>query len=195
MNILRETLFWIPLLWHWPFLMLCRLSSRRSIIEKDRLQWYIKVLRTQRQPNLRDDFQLSLLPEYRSLCYSRMGGLRRLTQWYLPGQSLLALARPQEYYGAGLVIHHGGNTRLGAVRMGENCEVWHNVTLGVGSHDNDDRPTIGNHVKIFTGATIAGKVTIGDYAVIGAGCVVLEDIPANAVVYAEKPKIRINQSR
>jgi|GEM_PF-3383112 len=77
----------------------------------------------------------------------------------------------------GIVIH--GDTRLG-----ENCDIKHNVTIGrrEGSHDTDRRcPVLGDNVIVGAGAIILGPVTIGDNARIGAGAIVLKDVPANTL--------------
>lgn len=67
----------------------------------------------------------------------------------------------------GIVIHPG-------VRIGVNCLIFQQVTLG---HGRGGHPTIGNHVDIGAGAKILGGVTIGANALIGANAVVLCDVP------------------
>ena len=52
-------------------------------------------------------------------------------------------------------------------------------------------PEIGNNVFVGAGAKIIGKVKIGDGAKIGAGCIVVEDVPPNAVCVMNKPRIII----
>lgn len=50
-------------------------------------------------------------------------------------------------------------------------------------------PKIGNNVLIGAGAIIIGKIEIGNDVKIGAGCIVTTDIPDNATVVMEKPRI------
>jgi serine O-acetyltransferase len=71
----------------------------------------------------------------------------------------------------GIVIHHG-------VRIGVNCMIHQQVTIGL--IDTSGLPVIGGHVDIGAGAKILGAVTIGDHAKIGANAVVLCDVPAGA---------------
>ena len=79
----------------------------------------------------------------------------------------------------GIVIHP-------QVKIGYNCEIFQNVTIGTW---NNKSPTIGNNVKIYANSVIIGWIKIGDNAIIGAGSVVLNDVPANAVVAGNPAKI------
>ena len=63
--------------------------------------------------------------------------------------------------------------------VGKNCTVFHQVTIGEG---RGGAPVIGDGVLIGAGAKIIGGVHIGSGAKIAAGCVVMEDVPAGAVV-------------
>ncbi len=72
--------------------------------------------------------------------------------------------------------------------IGENAIIFHHVTIGAG---NGGSPTIGKNAYIGAGAKIIGGIKIGDNVKIGAGCVVCEDIPDNATVVMNKPRIII----
>jgi len=94
------------------------------------------------------------------------------------------------FHGVGLVV----NDR---VVIGENVVLRHCTTIGVkstGDFRTGDVPMIGNHVDIGSNVVILGKVTIGDHARIGAGSVVVHDVPAGAVV-AGNPARVINPTR
>lgn len=84
--------------------------------------------------------------------------------------------------GKGLRIHHfGGIIFHPVVKMGENCTLHHDVTIG--DRGNPFKaPSIGNNVFIGAGARILGDITIGDNCQIGANAVVIESVPANSVV-------------
>jgi|GEM_PF-5302163 len=86
--------------------------------------------------------------------------------------------------------HPIGLVIRGGTKIGENCRIQQNVTIGV-KRDTDPLATIGNNVLIGAGAIILGGVTIGDNATIAAGSIVLEDVPPN-VTYFEPihPEIR-----
>ncbi len=74
--------------------------------------------------------------------------------------------------------------------IGENCTVYHNVTIGSRQFGMvAGAPTIGDEVIIYPGACIIGKITIGARAIIGAGSIVVNDVPANTVVAGNPAKV------
>ena len=76
--------------------------------------------------------------------------------------------------------------------IGDNCLIYHNVTLGSvlpTKTDEKRHPTIGNNVVIGSGAKILGNIKIGNNVKIGANSVVLNDIPNNSTVVGVKAKI------
>ena len=84
------------------------------------------------------------------------------------------------------ILWHGPNGIIMGynVSVGRDCIICQRVTMGYG------RPiVIGDNVMIGSNAYIAPGVTIGNNAKIGANCVVVEDIPANATVVMQKPRI------
>ena len=84
--------------------------------------------------------------------------------------------------GKGFRIHHfGGIIFHPTVIMGENCTVYHNVTIG-DSGGTGNSATIGNNVVIGAGAKIIGEITIGDGCIIGANAVVNKNIPNDSTV-------------
>ena len=85
--------------------------------------------------------------------------------------------------GGGLLMPHpNGIVIHPACKIGPNCLIFQQVTLGSnGSSTGSGVPTLGGHVDVGAGAKILGPITIGDNVVIGANAVVLTDVPANAV--------------
>ncbi len=64
--------------------------------------------------------------------------------------------------------------------IGDNCTIYHGVTLGGTGKDSGKRhPTLGDNVLIGAGTKVLGPVYIGDNARVGAGSVVLRNLPAN----------------
>lgn len=70
--------------------------------------------------------------------------------------------------------------------IGKNCTILHRVTIG---ESKGLAPTIGDNCFIGANATIIGGITIGDNVKIGAGCIVACDIPDNATVVMDRPRI------
>jgi len=91
---------------------------------------------------------------------------------------------PGARIGEGLFIDHGMGVVIGETTViGDNCHLFQGVTLGGTSTKRAKRhPTLGNNVVVGAGAKIIGAVTIGDYAKIGAGSVVVTNVPENATV-------------
>lgn len=91
---------------------------------------------------------------------------------------------PAAALGAGLFIDHGMGVVIGeTAETGQNCVLFHGVTLGGTGNDTGKRhPTLGNYVTVGAGAKVLGPISIGDYVKIGANSVVLNDVPANSIV-------------
>ena len=67
--------------------------------------------------------------------------------------------------------------------IGDNVTMYQGVTLGgTGKETGKRHPTIGNNVMISTGAKVLGSITVGDNSKIGAGSVVIHDVPPNSTV-------------
>lgn len=79
-----------------------------------------------------------------------------------------------------MVIQHGFSTIIAAEKMGRNCKVYQQVTIGY-SHELR-APVIGDNVEVCCGAKVIGGITIGDNVLIGANAVVVKDVPSNSVV-------------
>lgn len=85
---------------------------------------------------------------------------------------------PGAKIGKRLFIDHGMGIVIGeTAEVGNDCTIYHGVTLGGTGKDKHKRhPTVGNNVMIGAGAKIIGAINIGDNVKIGAGAVVLKDI-------------------
>ena len=100
-------------------------------------------------------------------------------------------AHPAAKIGKGVMIDHATGVVIGETAVvGNNVSILHNVTLGgTGTTDGDRHPKIGDGVVIGAGATILGPVIVGTNVKIGAGSVVLQDIPDNSVAVGIPAKI------
>lgn len=86
--------------------------------------------------------------------------------------------------GPGLLVGHFGGIHVNAhVRIGSNCNLCQDVTVGISNRgDRKGVPVVGNSVYIGPGAKIFGGIRIGNHVAIGANCVVNKDVPDQAVV-------------
>ena len=76
--------------------------------------------------------------------------------------------------------------------IGKKCHIFQNVTIGMGKHNPERKtsaPILSDKVVVWANAIIAGGIKIGDNAVIGAGSVVIKDVPANTVFAGNPAKI------
>lgn len=89
---------------------------------------------------------------------------------------------PGAQIGRRLVIDHGMGIVIGeTAEVGDDCLIYHGVTLGGTGKDQGKRhPTIGNNVLLSTGSKVLGPFKVGDGARIAANAVVLKEIPENA---------------
>jgi len=105
---------------------------------------------------------------------------RMISQW---GRGFTGIEiHPGATIGPNLFIDHGMGVVIGeTAEIGNNCTIYHQVTLGGTGKDTGKRhPTLGDNVLIGAGAKILGPVYIGDNARIASGSVVLTDIEANS---------------
>jgi serine O-acetyltransferase len=95
---------------------------------------------------------------------------------------------PDAHVGPGLKIPHSGNITIGPVRIGTNCDIFQNVTLGASESTLSERqyrpdlPTLGDRVWVGPGAVVAGGVTVGNDAVVSANSLLVRDAPARGVM-------------
>lgn len=132
---------------------------------------------------------MTFYPEFRNLFYFRIGPTwiffnlmcRRLSSLHLHATEI----------GPGLFIEHGFSTIVAARKIGKNC--WINQQVTVGYSNAVDCPEIGDNVVISAGAKIIGDVLVGHNSRIGANAVVVKNVPPNCTVVGVPARIvRIN---
>ncbi|MBM3215424.1 serine O-acetyltransferase [Candidatus Poribacteria bacterium] len=147
----------------------------------------------ERDPAARNWFEVVLFyPGWHALMMHRVAHLLWRSHLKLPARMLGAFSRfmtgieihPAVPIGRGFFIDHGMGVVIGeTAEIGDNVTLYHGVTLGGRSLEKTKRhPTVGNNVVVGAGAKILGPVLIGDGARIGAGSVVVKDVPPNSVV-------------
>jgi serine O-acetyltransferase len=86
--------------------------------------------------------------------------------------------------------HFGGIVISPMVKIGKNCNISQNVTIGYNSRgSNKGYPVIKENVYIGPGAIVIGDITIGNNVAIGANAVVTHDVPDNSVVVGIPAKV------
>ncbi len=93
--------------------------------------------------------------------------------------------------GKGIMLDHGTGLVIGETAVvGDNVSILQNVTLGgTGKSDQDRHPKIGNGVLIGAGAKVLGNIRVGDCSRVGAGSVVLKEVPPRVTVAGVPAKV------
>lgn len=147
----------------------------------------------ERDPAARSRLEVLLFyPGWHALLYHRVAHALWKKGFTLLARGLSYWARfqtgieihPAVPIGKGFFIDHGMGVVIGeTAEIGDNVTIYHGVTLGGRSLQRVKRhPTIGNNVVIGAGATVLGPVVVGEGSRIGAGSVVVKDVPPNSVV-------------
>lgn len=85
-----------------------------------------------------------------------------------------------EDIGGGFYIQHGFSTIITAKKIGENCRIYQQVTIGYKS--GECPPVLEDNVAVACGAKVLGNITMHSGSLAGAGAVVVKDVPENAIV-------------
>ncbi|WP_313892866.1 serine O-acetyltransferase [Psychrobacillus sp.] len=91
---------------------------------------------------------------------------------------------PGATIGRRFFIDHGMGVVIGETcEIGDDCTIYQGVTLGgTGKQKGKRHPTLENNVLVATGAKVLGSITIGENSKVGAGSVVLKDVPTDSTV-------------
>lgn len=178
---IKQLYYYIRLCRFLPHLWVYRRFADRDLLDYERDMWIEKIGFIKERGVWGFFKLLDGYPEYRTVFYWRTNA-HRLSRWY-PGQTNLYIPIDSDKVGKGFMIWHGYSTVINAQRIGENCQVWQNVTIGKKTtRPNNDKPVIGDNVSICTGAVCVGEICVGNNVVIGANSTVTKDVPANTVV-------------
>ena len=88
--------------------------------------------------------------------------------------------------GGGLYIQHGFSTIITAKKIGKNCRIYQQVTIG---YKGDATPVLEDNVSVTCGAKVLGDVTMHSGSLAAAGAVVVKDVPENAIVGGVPAKV------
>ena len=147
----------------------------------------------ERDPAARSTLEVLLCyPGVHALAFHRFAHAIWRRGFTVPARFMSHIARfltgieihPAAKLGPGLFIDHGMGVVIGETsEVGENVTLLQGVTLGGTSLRREMRlPTLGNNVVVGAGAKIIGGFKIGDGSRIGAGSVVVREVPSNSVV-------------
>lgn len=151
----------------------------------------IKVIR-ERDPAIHSNMEVFLYPSFKVMIRYRMAHKLYKKGHYFWARWISQRAvrktgieiHPGATIGEGLFIDHGNGVIIGETAIiGNNCTLYQGVTLGgTGKEHGKRHPTLGDNVMVSAGAKVLGSFKIGDNSKIGAGSVVLEEVPPNSTV-------------
>lgn len=151
----------------------------------------IQVIR-ERDPAIKSNMEVLLYPSFKVILSYRVAHkLYRKKHYFLARWISQRAARktgieihPGAKIGKGLFIDHGSGVIIGETTIiGDNVTLYQGVTLGgTGKEKGKRHPTLKDNVMVSAGAKILGSFTIGENSKIGAGSVVLEEVPPNCTV-------------
>ena len=146
----------------------------------------------ERDPSIKSPMEVLLYPSFRvMLSYRRAHKLYEKGHFFWARAISQKAARktgieihPGATIGSGFFIDHGSGVIIGETTIiGNNVTLYQGVTLGgTGKETGKRHPTICDNVMISAGAKIIGSFTIGENSKIGAGSVVLSEVPPNCTV-------------
>lgn len=173
---------------------LCVLNSQhRSLFEKDLDRWIKQTGKTFKNNLCAMNYFLTEYSEFRNLMLHRLWNPSRSFRAKIHAFIARRLWKPLDSLylntreiGGGLFIQHGFSSIVSAKRIGENCWINQQVTIGYKGNDN---PIIMDNVRIHCGAKVLGKVTMHSNSTAGANAVVVKDVPENAIVGGIPAKI------
>ena len=151
----------------------------------------IQVIR-ERDPAIKSNMEVFLYPSFKAILHYRVAHKLYLKKHYFLARWISQKAvrktgieiHPGATIGKGLFIDHGSGVIIGeTAELGDNVTLYQGVTLGgTGKEKGKRHPTLKDNVMVSAGAKIIGSFRIGENSKIGAGSVVLKEVPANCTV-------------
>ena len=155
------------------------------------IQDEINVIR-ERDPAIHSSMEVFLYPSFRVMLHYRLAHKLYLKKHYFLARYISQRAarktgieiHPGARIGSGFFIDHGSGVIIGETTIiGNNVTLYQGVTLGgTGKETGKRHPTLEDNVMVSAGAKVLGSFTIGANSKIGAGSVVLEEVPPNCTV-------------
>ena len=145
-----------------------------------------------RDPAIKSNWEVLLYPSFKVMLSYRVAHKLYMKKHYFMARWVSQRAvrktgieiHPGATIGKGLFIDHGSGVIIGETAiLGDNITLYQGVTLGgTGKEKGKRHPTLKDNVMVSAGAKVIGSFTIGENSKIGAGSVVLEEVPPNCTV-------------
>lgn len=173
-------------LFFFPHLLLYLLSGEKNVINADLKANSSKHLNNKISNFNELTYKLLVDRYFRTLFYFRLNNISsKILRIFYPSYPSFIIDVYSNIKG-GVKLAHPYATIINAKTIGSSLYINHLVTIG---EKDGKKPVIGNNVEIHANASVIGGITIGDNVIIGAGAVVVKDVPSNAVVAGNPAKI------
>ncbi len=168
----------------------------------ERLKEDIQVV-FDRDPAVRSTLEVLICyPGFHALQFHRLSHWLWNKEWHLLARTISHFSRlvtgieihPGAKIGRGFFIDHGMGVVIGeTAEIGNNCTLYHGVTLGGTTWAKEKRhPTLGDNVVVGAGAKILGPFLVADGSKVGSNSVVVKPVPENATVVGIPAKVVVN---
>lgn len=165
-------------------------SQNREVINRDIEYWCERSKIRYTTPVSSLVRLLFFRPQFRNLFYFRCKVPNFAKVFCKPDSTICIADDMNDIAGGGLYFEHAIATRIACKKMGIGCTFRQLTTIGVKSEKrHEEKPTIGNYVDFGVNVICIGNITIGSHAVIGAGSVVVKDVPDYAIVVGNPARI------
>ncbi|MFJ4039184.1 serine O-acetyltransferase [Microbacterium sp. NPDC090007] len=163
-------------IWRLTMMLLDQIRADRAANHEPRMKFFLVV--------------------FRAAQWARTGrGLRRLSfaplavVYKLVSACLMIELPLRASVGVPLVINHGfGLVVHPDAIIGDNCVLKHGVTIGI-RRNGEGVPRLGSHVQVGSGAQLLGPISLGDDSIVGAGAVVVDDVPSRGIAVGTKARV------
>jgi len=159
----------------------------------------------ERDPAARSIWEVLLYPGLHAIFWHRIAHFLYQHKFYFLARLISQIVRfftgieihPGAKIGKGFFIDHGMGVVIGeTAEIGDNVTLYQGVTLGgTGKEKGKRHPTLGSNVIVAAGAKILGNIKIGNNVKIGAGSVVIRDVPPDCTVVGVPGRIVRHKGR
>ena len=175
-----------------PVYLCIKCSKQRQLIEADVARWNeVEGINFGLFKSI--NWYLTYRKEFRNLIQHRFKHPSGTITSYLHFAIARVLWKPMESLyiytkdiGGGLYIQHGFATIISAKKIGKNCRIYQQVTVG---YKGEFAPVLEDNVSVTCGAKVLGGLTMHANSLAAAGAVVVKDVPENAIVAGVPAKV------
>lgn len=190
---MQKVIYYINFLRFWLLYKYMKCSQLKSLFDADLYRWQHEMNLATSGYYAQFVFLLTKRKDFRNIYYLRCPNFPKSLKFLCRENVQLELASHNEdnyIEGGALYFEHSFSTIIRAKYVGKGCIFRQNSTIGTKATDKPlDAPVIKEYVDFGANVVCIGSITIGANAVIGAGSVVVKNVPDNAIVVGNPARI------